>query len=183
MKRFIAMLVCSALFLTLSLTGAEKKEREKKRGDFVGTISVSRDDKEKIEAITFSCDSGKTYVLGTKNLPKGVEEGTVEITGTVQVKKDKDDAETLILTPTKIVPVFKGKVNATFDEKDKKKVESVYVGSELLELSAKAKELAIKGHGKEVVVYGKKKTKKTKDGEEETILVISDYKLPEEKKK
>ncbi len=185
--KFVALLLSAAVLSWTCGTYAadkadktEKTEKTKKGGAFsgTGTLTVTEGEKGKDDKITFTSD-GKTYVVKTGKLEKGIEKETVEITGTVSEKKGEGDATELVLTASKIVPVFTGKVSATLDGK---KVEKVTIGGTEVELNAKAKDMAEKADGKDVIAHGKKETKKVK-GEEVTTIVITDYKLADEKSK
>lgn len=155
-----------------------------KDGEITGTVAVEEDEKGKIENITLTAEDGTVYTVapagkGAK-LAKEAAGETVEVTGKVATKKDKDGNETQTLNVANFVVIFKGTVEI---ERDGKKIVKITLGGREVKLDGKAKELVEKAEGKEVVATGEVQIRKaSKDKEEEKLLVIRDFKVAGEEK-
>lgn len=175
----VSTLIICFLFAATTLIGADSKKEE-----ITGSVSVTKNEKGKIESITLSAEGGKSYTIaptgkGAK-LAKEAEGETVKINGKI-LTKNKEGEETLILSVSSYVIIFKGAV--AVERNDKKKITGVTLGGRPVKLDGKAKEMAEKAEGKEITATGEVMIKKAgKDKEEEKILIIKEFELDEEKK-
>lgn len=155
----------------------EKAAHKEKGAGIIGKVTITMNDKKKIESITLAGDDGKTYTIPASKGSKLAKESDVEYIeafGAVSEKKG-ENGEELILTMTNYLLVFKGTVAAT---KDGEKLTGVTLGGTDVKLDGKAKEMAEKADGKDVVATGVKTVKKAKD-EEKVTITIKTYKIAE----
>lgn len=183
LRRFA--LITAVAFCVSVLAAAE----EKAQTDFTGKVSVDKDDKGKIKTITLTSPDGKKkYNIQPagkgEQLAKDGDGETAEIKGKLITKKGKkDEPETTWLIISDYKVIFTGTVSV---EKDGDTIKSVSIGSLEVKLDSKAKDMANKAEGKEVIAEGSKKKVKTgsgEDAEENEVLTVKSYTIKGEEEK
>lgn len=178
MKYALKLSVFAMFFSLCSILAAADKG-----GPITGKVSMTKDEKGKVSAMTLTADDGAVYNIAVSGkgstLAKEDDGVMIEAEGAVKKKKAKgEEAESLWLTLKSYNLRFAGTLTV---EKKGKNIAKISLGEYQIKLDGKSKKMAAEAEGKNVIITGTKKTKKVKD-EEVTTVTVKSYVLDDEKK-